>query len=76
MSDRLRPLHSSVARERLHRVYGMSRIRLNEEQREFAEGLALSIFTEMTNAGHTFQSALCAIYLSGLKHGAESGTTP
>ena len=33
-------------------------------------------FTDMTNAGHTFQSALCAIYLSGLKHGAGSGTTP
>ena len=40
MSERLRPLHSSVARDRLNRVYGMSRIKLTEEQREAIMAMA------------------------------------
>lgn len=72
MSGPMRALHSSVAREKLHRVHGMDRMTMTEEQREVVEDLALSIFTDMVNTGQTFQAALSAIYLSGLSHGLAS----
>lgn len=71
----LRPLHSSVAREKLVRVHQMRRQNMTEEQREFIESMALSIFTDMTNAGHSFQAALSSIYLSGVQHGATAQET-
>ncbi|KRG69151.1 hypothetical protein [Pseudoxanthomonas dokdonensis] len=72
MNGRIHPLHSSVARERLHRIHGMDRMIMTEEQREVIEDLSLSIFTDMVNTGQTFQAALSAIYLSGLQHAAKA----
>lgn len=46
---------------------GMEKTRLGSRQaREFIEAEAISIFTDMTNGGCTFQQALAAIFLSGM----------
>jgi hypothetical protein len=64
MSD-LRPIHRSGSKSPSFAPRDMSRINLPHEYREFIEGLALDIFTDMTNAGCSLQSTLAAIYLSG-----------
>lgn len=46
----------------------MDRMALTDEQRQAVEGIALSIFADMTNAGCSLQETLSAIYLSGLEH--------
>lgn len=72
----LLPVHSSmrplVRRERI-RPQGMTCITgVTYEQGEALERIALGIFTDMTNAGATFQESLAAIYLSGLHHAVEA----
>jgi len=69
----LRPLHHSVIAMRNKyrprpRPANMDRMALTDEQRQMVEGVALSIFTDMTNAGCSLQETLSAIYLSGLEH--------
>lgn len=73
MADSLRPMRGSVVRvsERA-RAYNMERMAISAHHREFIERLSLSIFTDMVNSGQTFQAALSAIYLSGIKHGSEA----
>ncbi len=51
---------------------GFSAVRLTPEQAEFAARMAVETFTEMTNNGQSFQSALVAVYLTGLDHGANA----
>jgi len=72
----LLPVHSSmrplVRRERI-RPHNMDYIHgVTHEQGEALERIALGIFTDMTNAGATFQESLAAIYLSGLSHAIEA----
>lgn len=43
----------------------MARLFLGPEQREMIERIALSIYTDMVNAGATVQETLAAVYLSG-----------
>lgn len=75
-TDALRPMHRSVLQRQVSargfrvRPIGMQTIAMTDEQRQCMESIALSIFTDMTNAGATFQQALASIYLSGLQHGA------
>ena len=35
------------------------------------EMLAVGIFTDMVNSGHSVQAAILAVYLSGVNHGIE-----
>jgi len=44
---------------------------MTHEQIAALQDMALSIFTDTVNAGHTFQAALSAIYLSGMQHATE-----
>lgn len=46
-----------------------TRHRLTDEQITFIDNYAIGIFTDAVNAGHTFQAALAAVYLSGLQNG-------
>jgi len=47
----------------------MSRMEgMDVDQIEAMDRIALGIFTDMTNAGRTFQETLSAIYLSGMSH--------
>ena len=62
--------HTSM-RDRWRTPRGMTRTTMPEDQREFLDNYAISIFTDCVNAGHTFQAALSAIYLSGLQNGLE-----
>lgn len=69
----LYPLHHSVIARRdkyrpSPRPANMDKMALTDEQRQTVEGVALSIFTDMTNAGCSLQETLSAIYLSGLEH--------
>lgn len=77
----LQPMHKSMLGERDKFVprpkpLCMDRISVTDVQRETFERIALAIFTDMTNAGCTFQQALATIYLSGIQHAvaAESVT--
>lgn len=65
--DHLRPTPRS-------RLYGAKKMTNIEVPREFGEAIqriSLSIFTDCSNAGRSFQDTLAAIYMSGLSHGAE-----
>lgn len=42
------------------------------ETAEAMQRIALSIFTDMSNAGAGLHDAITAVYLSGLQHGANS----
>lgn len=44
-------------------------IKLTDDQRELVSRLAVSTFTAMANNGHTFESCLSAIYLTGFENG-------
>lgn len=67
----LHPMHASM----LHRIQqmrgasirpvGMARIFIDSSHRQCIEGIALSIYTDMVNAGATLQETLAAVYLSG-----------
>lgn len=67
----LRPLHRSLLVKRTALPSNMDRMGVTLEQRQAFEGIALEIFTDMTNAGCTLQETLAAIYLSGLVHATE-----
>lgn len=69
----LYPAHRSIIQARiLPRPQGMEPIRIPDEIRETLTGIALDIFTDVSNSNRSFQEALLAIYLSGLHHGAAS----
>lgn len=66
----IQPTHPSIAGVRIKphkmdRAPGMER-----KQYEALVKIAISIFTDCTNVGVSFQDSLLAIYLSGLQHGA------
>lgn len=42
---------------------------MQREQYEALVNVAVSIFTDCTNVGVSFQDSLLAVYLSGLQHG-------
>lgn len=63
----LHPIHWSI-RDQRPRPYNMDRIILPRELAEFADRMALEIFTDMVNSGAPFAEALAAIYVSGLQH--------
>lgn len=65
--------HSVLARSARVRAPGMATVDCTADVREGMERIALGIFTDMTNAGSTFQQALAAIYVSGLQHAIERG---
>lgn len=50
--------------------YSMARTNIDWEHYEAMVNVAVSIFTDCTNVGVSFQDSLLAIYLSGLHHGA------
>lgn len=72
----LRPLYPSLLVKRTAysdrpRPSNMERMGITSEQRQSFEGIALDIFTDMTNAGCSLQETLAAIYVSGLVHATE-----
>lgn len=68
----LRPLHHSVLRSRVYQPRNMARCSMSADQREFIEGQALSIFTDMVNAGCSLQQTLAAVFLSGMNAAMEA----
>lgn len=53
-----------------HRGYGTAEVTI--EQKEVLERIAVTTFSDMVSAGHTFQSALAAVYYSGIVHALET----
>lgn len=66
----LRPMHSSMI-GRSREPSGFGSMVITPEQREALERVALETFTDMVNSGHTFQTALAAVYFSGTVHALE-----
>lgn len=65
----IHPIHPSWQRHlKPIRPYNMERIECTPDQAAAMDRIALGIFTDMVNAGATFQEALSAIYVSGLSH--------
>jgi hypothetical protein len=67
---KINPIHPSM-RGKQRTPYGMSPAQVGCDLHQTATQVALSIFTDCTNAGMPLQDVLLAIYLSGLHHGAE-----
>lgn len=65
----IKPVHHSLKGLRTT-PYSMERQQINREDYEAMVNIAVSIFTDCTNVGVSFQDSLLAIYLSGLHHGA------
>lgn len=65
----LYPVHSSVMGRMNKHPLNMDRIKIPAEMRMDMTSVALSIFTDASNANVSFQAALLAVYLSGLQHG-------
>jgi len=70
----LSPIHSSAFKFRM-RARDMTELRMESDQRETCERIALGIFTDMSNAGASLQTTLAAIYVSGLQHATEFSKT-
>ena len=73
----LKSVHPSVMKVRTDRMErarprNMEMIAVSQDDRQFIEQFTLDIFTDMINAGCTFQAALTAIYVSGAKHMAQA----
>lgn len=69
MKRAIAPVHHSLKGLRTT-PYSMSRMNMDREHYEAMVNIAVSIFTDCTNVGVSFQDSLLAIYLSGLHHGA------
>jgi len=57
----------------LHKPRNMARLDFPPQLTATAAQIALDVFTDVCNAGKTFQEALAAIYVTGLHHGANAG---
>lgn len=68
----LNPLHRSVYHGRVRIPRNMARSNLPDESRVHIEREALSIFTDMSNAGCSLQATLAAIFLSGMNAAMEA----
>lgn len=66
----LHPQHRSTL-GRQPKPSSMAVARLGEDQRRFIEAEALSIFTDMVNAGATLQQTLAAVFMSGMSAARE-----
>lgn len=65
----LQPVHYSMHGKRMT-PYHMERAPgMDRAQYEAMVNIAVSIFTDCSNVGVSFQDSLLAIYLSGLQHG-------
>lgn len=74
MSKKPQPIHSAPPQSAAlrHRPpIGFTAATIGREHRIAVEDFACEAFTAMVNAGHTFQAALAAVYLSGVSHGLE-----
>ena len=67
----LRPQHESAVSARCRSPRSMASIEVPHELRSELEAQALSIFTDMTNAGMSLQETLASIYLTGMVMGKE-----
>lgn len=65
----IEPVHHSLKGLRTT-PYSMGRAKMDRKHYEAMVNIAVSIFTDCTNVGVSFQDSLLAIYLSGLHHGA------
>jgi len=65
----IQPVHHSLKGLRTT-PYSMARTSMDREHYESMVNVAVSIFTDCTNVGVSFQDSILAIYLSGLHHGA------
>ena len=71
MMSELHPLHwSFMARNVKPKPRNMESIDIDPRLKEVMSKIALDIFADMSNANYSFQSALIAIYMSGLQHGS------
>lgn len=76
MSGEIHAIHSSAVGRIIGPYRGYGTQEVSHEQKAALEEVAISTFADMVSAGHTFQSALAAVYYSGIVHALEtkSGT--
>lgn len=64
----LSPLNQRFRAGIRDRPRGMDKLDITPDQGTAGQRIAMSIFTDMVNAGQTFQQAIAAVYFSGLSH--------
>lgn len=64
--------HSSVRGKIIGPYTGYGKREVSHEQKAALEEVAVETFADMVSAGHTFQSALAAIYYTGIVHALET----
>lgn len=62
--------HPAYASNQRLRPNDMKLIKVDDDMGKAMHDIAASIFADCCNAGMPFQSALTAIYISGLNHGS------
>lgn len=72
MSLEIRILHPSARGHILGPYQGFGQHEVSHEQKHALESVAVETFTDMVSAGHTFQSALAAVYYTGIVHALET----
>lgn len=68
---RIHVQHASARGKLLGPHIGYGAQEVTREQLEALERVAVTTFADMVSAGHTFQSALAAVYYSGVVHALE-----
>lgn len=66
----IHPIHHSLYPRGVRIPYDMQRVAVPRDTGKALTQVALDIFADCTNVGVPFQTALLAIYLSGLQHGS------
>lgn len=69
MVDRTEPLwaaHPGATPVRSRSPRGMTRAKVTPEQTQIIQTLALSVFTDMSNAGLALREVLAAVFMSGM----------
>lgn len=70
----IHPVHPSVrqllAEGRRLRPRAMESVKMDRDQYECLQRVAMEIFADCTNVGMPMQEAIASVYLSGLQHGS------
>ena len=63
-------VHESIRNRTIsdRNITGFERLEVSHHQKKIVSDFCSRVFTDMVNAGSTFQEALIAIYMSGVDH--------
>ena len=60
--------HISIIPMKNAKAFGMDYHAMRRESKEVITGVAMDIYLDMVNAGHSLQETVAALYYSGIMH--------